>query len=147
MFGSWISGSTIPLLEQVAAFGERRQQVLAGNIANIDTPGYRARDLPVADFQEALAARVQASRQPHTSDSVTSPAGTSPNLAANTPLPRELFLAGERAPVNLTSHDANNRSVEHELSEMTKNAMLQTYSVQIMTTQMNLLGAIISERP
>jgi flagellar basal-body rod protein FlgB len=143
MIGSSLTGSTVPLLEQVAVFGERRQEVLAGNVANIDTPGYRARDLPVAAFQEALAARVQASRQSPVQN-VTAPPT---NISADDPVPRELFTARERPPVNLTSHDANNRSVEHELSEMTKNAMLQTYAVQLMTAQMNLLGAIISERP
>jgi flagellar basal-body rod protein FlgB len=45
---------TFPLLEQLAAFTERRHEVLTGNIANISTPDYKTRDLPVAKFQEAL---------------------------------------------------------------------------------------------
>ena len=41
-----IFGSTsIPILEQVVNFAEARHHVLAGNIANLDTPGYRVRDL------------------------------------------------------------------------------------------------------
>jgi len=54
----------VALLEQVVAFAQRRHTVLAGNIANLDTPGYQVRDLSVEDFQarlrEALAQAKQA---------------------------------------------------------------------------------------
>ena len=37
--------TTIPVLEQVVNFTEARHTVLAGNLANLHTPGYQARDL------------------------------------------------------------------------------------------------------
>ena len=42
----------MPVLEQVVNFTEARHGVLAGNIANLDTPGYKTRDLSPALFQE-----------------------------------------------------------------------------------------------
>ena len=39
-----------------------RQKVLAQNVANVDTPGYRARDLKALDFKNL--ARAQANRLP-----------------------------------------------------------------------------------
>ncbi len=39
-----------------------RQQVLAGNIANADTPGFKARDF---DFASELAAKTEAAGQSH----------------------------------------------------------------------------------
>ena len=45
------------LAERRLAWLERRQQVLAQNIANADTPGYRPRDL--ASFGQSLAAASQ----------------------------------------------------------------------------------------
>jgi flagellar basal-body rod protein FlgB len=51
---SIVDGTTIPLLEKIATFGERRNTVLAGNVANIDTPNYRRQDLPIEDFERAL---------------------------------------------------------------------------------------------
>ena len=49
--------SSIPLFtlaEQRLAWTERRQDVLAQNIANLDTPHFQAKDLP--PFAQALAA-------------------------------------------------------------------------------------------
>ena len=54
MIDQLFNSSTIPLLAKVAAFAERRHEALAGNVANISTPDYRTRDLPVADFRSAL---------------------------------------------------------------------------------------------
>lgn len=42
-----------------------RSKVIAGNLANVDTPGFKARDF---DFQAALA-QVELRHQPHTSSS------------------------------------------------------------------------------
>jgi len=140
---------TLPLLEKVAAFAERRNEVLAGNIANITTPGYRARDLPVSEFQQALQQAIEA-RQ--------SPAEVSPGVAmwqtqTATPVsldelfPRDLFQAVERKPGDLTFQDGNNRSVENEVMELTKNSLMQNFAIDLMVTQMNLLQSVISERP
>jgi flagellar basal-body rod protein FlgB len=57
MLGSMTDSTTVGLLEKLAIFGERRQEILAGNVANIDTPGYKPRDLPVSEFQQALKRR------------------------------------------------------------------------------------------
>lgn len=56
--------TSIPILEQVVQFTEARHTVLAGNIANMDTPGYKARDLSVEDFQKRLGEAIDARRQP-----------------------------------------------------------------------------------
>ncbi|MEZ6046931.1 MAG: hypothetical protein R3C11_15390 [Planctomycetaceae bacterium] len=54
MLNSIFDQTSIPLLEKVAQFGQKLHEVLAGNLANVDTPDYRPRDLPVDDFQQAL---------------------------------------------------------------------------------------------
>ena len=50
MFGIF-NTTTIPRLEQTLTFSQKRHELLAGNLANLDTPGYRAKDLDVGDFQ------------------------------------------------------------------------------------------------
>ena len=45
--------STVALAERRIAWLEERQRVLAQNIANADTPGYRPRD--IGSFQRSLA--------------------------------------------------------------------------------------------
>lgn len=139
---------TAPLLEKVAAFTERRQDVLAGNIANFSTPGYKTRDLPVAAFQTALqqAVRDQAAPPP-TSLGEVSQTGTSGSANLDDLFPTHLFQAQERDSDALTFQDGGNRSVENEVNEMTKNSLLQTFAIELFSAQMGMLQAVISERP
>ncbi|MET1754363.1 flagellar basal body protein [Novosphingobium sp. RD2P27] len=63
-----MSGSTPPIMQGVALAMRHlsdRQRVVAQNIANSDTPGYRARDMEPKDFSglvEAAGARAGAPR-------------------------------------------------------------------------------------
>lgn len=145
MIDQLFDSSTIPLLARVAAFTERRHEALAGNIANISTPDYRTRDLPVADFRAALNQAVEHKR----------PAGNSGpsawSFAAGPAAPVELFpdtlfRAVEAPPKTLTFQDGNNRSVEKEVMEMTKNSLMQSAAIELMNAQLNRLQAVISER-
>lgn len=49
------SGTKIPLLQKALGMYTSRQKVLAGNLANISTPGYQRRDIEFGTrFNEAL---------------------------------------------------------------------------------------------
>jgi flagellar basal-body rod protein FlgB len=139
--------STIPLLAKVAAFTERRHEALAGNIANVSTPDYRTRDLPVADFQAALAEAVNHHRPV---DGSGRPAwsftAASTNSAAAELFPNTLFRAVEAPPKSLTFQDGNNRSIEKEVLEITKNSLMQSVAIELMNAQLSRLQAVISER-
>ena len=69
MLPALFNNTTIPVLQEVLSFSEARHNVLAGNIANADTPGYRVRDLSVDTFQERLKEAIarQAARREYTS--------------------------------------------------------------------------------
>ena len=58
-------GKAIPQLEASLRFREARQAVLAANVANIDTPGYRSADLKFADALGAAAVRLARSHPTH----------------------------------------------------------------------------------
>src|ERR1700683_3093197 len=51
MFGR----GAVPVLEQVLQFTSARQRLLQEDVANIDTPGYRQKDLSLSRFQKTLA--------------------------------------------------------------------------------------------
>jgi len=146
MIDRLFDSSTIPLLAKVAAFTERRHEVLAGNIANVSTPDYRTRDLPVADFRAALQAAVEHS-QPGGASGKASWSFTAAAAGSTAePFPQTLFRAVEAAPKTLTFQDGNNRSIEKEVMEMTKNSLMQTVAIELMNAQLNRLQAVISER-
>lgn len=153
MIDSLLQSTTVPLLEQVAKFTERRQEILAGNIANINTDDYRMRDLSVDNFQAALKDAIKRTHQQpqlrnSTSQIYSSPGltgGHSPNDILDLFTP-DLFEAVEAPPENLTFQDGNNRSMESEVMEMTKNAMLQRMAIDFLSSQMKLLEHVITER-
>ncbi len=142
----FFDSSTISLLEKVAIFGERRHEVLAGNIANINTPNYRMRDLPVDAFQSALKRAVEQLRE---SESLPASLGTADKSAKKTIdelFPQTLFDAVKSPPSNITFQDANNRSIERQIMELTKNNMMQNFAIELMRAQYGMLQTAISER-
>ncbi len=166
MLDSLLQQTTIPILEKVTAFAQRRQQVLAGNIANIDTDDYRMRDLPVQDFEQALKQAVQARREnssplPHVNQMSLSPgeymAGMRQSLSGMTGtvdrmknlsdfFGEDLHVARDAEFTNVKFHDGGNRSIEEESMEMVKNASMQSFAIQVMISQMKTLESVISER-
>lgn len=147
-----LNSTPVPLLTQVAKFAERRQDVLAGNIANIDTPGYRMRDLPVAQFQQALQTAVARRESPVSPGleftSLQSPGSpVTPTRLMQELFPESLFQA--ETPLHqdhITFQDANNRSIEQQFLEMTRNSLLQQFALEVMRNQFDQLQTVISER-
>jgi len=153
MIESLFQSTTVPLLEQVAKFAERRQEVLAGNMANINTDDYRMRDLPVEQFQTAMKQAIEQSKKQAAGGEGTDQMFVSPGAIGisgggsfQSFFTEELFAAVEADPQNLTFQDGNNRSMEAEVMEMTKNAMMQSMAIQFINSQMALLEHVISER-
>jgi len=136
MFESMFQSTTIPVLEQVVGFAQARHNVLAGNIANLDTPGYRTRDLSVADFQERLQSAIEARNQP---SRWRSPG--EPGADASTELAQVA-----RHSAGILRHDEVNVSPEQQVSEMVKNQIQHNTALTIMISQFQLLSAAISER-
>lgn len=149
MQSSFLTTPSLDLLEQAAVFGERRHEVLAGNIANISTPTYRMRDLPLRKFEQALKAAVarQQSRPLAPSAETTSAPASVRDRGIDDLFPTRLFQATDADADGLTFQDANNRSLETQVMEMTKNSLMQNFALQLIRFQMNSLQSVISEQP
>ena len=114
-------------------FATRRHEILAGNVANIDTPDYRSRDLSVGDFQNALAEFIDRSE-------------ANPS-AAITPATRDDIYSGPRnAMEQVIFHDGSDISLEHQVTELSKNQHLHGVAITTMRSQFALLRAAITER-
>lgn len=146
MFGGLLQSTTVPLLEKTAAFGERRHEVLVGNLANVETPGYRTKDLPVEDFKRALGDAVALRHQQQAPSDIGLTAEGHAQ-AIDDLFSSDLYHASVNSPKNLTFQDGGNRSIEHEVTEMTKNVMRQRMAIDVMNAQMEMLQMVISERP
>ena len=153
MMNSFVRPAAVPLLKQAAEFNERRQQVLTANIAKIDTPGYKTRDLPVEAFQEAMKKAVRQIKSPslHTSQNTSShlPIEFPSSLMTREPavddlFSEELFQSEQLPEHSLGLQDNGKRNIEHEVMEMTRTVMMQSYAMQMMTSQYDLLESVIS---
>jgi len=148
MLSSLFQSSTIPVLEQVVNFTEARHGVLAGNIANLDTPGYHTRDLSPALFQESLKTAISAQREP------TSPTYnpltdgmTMPNSAASrADRQAAAFKSIENASKSILRHDDGDVGMEQQINEIVKNQQQHNLAINIMSAQFRLLKAAITER-
>jgi len=126
------ASTTIPILEQVVQFTQARHGVLAGNLANLDTPGYRVRDLSPELFQERLRQVVQGDRY-------ATP--VSPGDSAY-----DHFAEVKDSMRSILYHDSSDVSLEQQVMEITKNQMQHNLALTIMTSQFRLLQAAISEQ-
>jgi flagellar basal-body rod protein FlgB len=148
MLSSLFQSSTIPVLEQVVKFTEARHGVLAGNIANLDTPGYRTRDLSPALFQEQLKQAIETSRQPARPYYDTTAFGEPPSYACDPheERPFDAFQKVEDSMKGILRHDEGDVNMEQQISEIVKNQQQHNLAIGIMSAQFRLLRAAITER-
>ncbi len=140
---SWLAGilngGRLAVAQQVAQFAEARHSILADNIANIDTPFYKVRDLPVAEFQEMLGKAIRQARETGGPLRLESTANIEVSRRGDS---LELKPV-EREDANLLFHDGNNRSIEQEMSELAKNALMHRTAIEILRGQFNALETAI----
>lgn len=136
MIGGLLNNSTIPYLGEAVNFAQARHNVLVGNVANIDTPGYKTRDLSVDLFQEKLSEAIQARHERHESLS-------SPLVGAD---PSERMREVRESTKSILRHDDVDVGLEQQVLQISKNQFLHNMAVTIMTNQFQLLQTMISER-
>jgi flagellar basal-body rod protein FlgB len=148
MLSSLFQSSTIPVLEQVVKFTEARHGILAGNIANLDTPGYKTRDLSPALFQERLKEAIQAQHEPPSPAYQPDADGLSSTYKASRRAERELkaFRKVEESMKSILRHDEADVSMEQQINEIVKNQQQHNLAINIMSAQFRLLRAAITER-
>ncbi len=136
MLARVFQGTTIPVLQEVMHFAQARHEVLAGNIANIDTPGYRTADLSPEVFQDRLREAMERRDQ------------------VGWPVSAGVADAREGDPMrrvrnsvkSLLRHDESDVGLEQQVIEMTNNQFMHNMAVTLMNSQFRLLEAAVSER-
>jgi flagellar basal-body rod protein FlgB len=101
-----------------------RQQAIASNIANAETPGYHRLDV-TPDFAQQLKSEVQSGDFATSYDSITPHLGEDPSARSVRP-------------------DGNSVDIEKELLTMNRNAVEHQYLTEILTQNIKQLKMAIS---
>ncbi len=113
-------GPSLVHLERCLDLLAARQRVVASNIANADTPGYRAREIDFRSELESFAAQ-------------SSPTSFYPAL-----LVREKWGQGAK-------NDGNNVDLDHELESLSENALRFSLASSMLQKQIQELRNAIRE--
>lgn len=123
-----IFGDAVQQITRGLGFATARHSILAKNVANADTPGYRARDLVFDDYLRGL------------------PRPSSGELSPETP---PIGIAGARVVSTQDGpprSDGNSVRLDQEMARIAENTLYQHTLVQLLAGQFNSLKQAISGR-
>ena len=133
---------TMRTLETALDVASARHQVIANNIANVNTPGFRAAD---ADFVSSLE-QAMAGRAESTGRKLTGRATRVGHLAISGPA-----SAGQLPVVQTVDEgasmrvDGNSVDIDLEMAKMAENATMYNTFAQLVSSKFSLLKYVISE--
>ncbi|NLP17892.1 MAG: flagellar basal body rod protein FlgB [Firmicutes bacterium] len=125
----WGRGNNIDLLGQALDYASLRHRLLADNIANVETPGYKRKDANFsAYYRAALGAKV-----------------THPGHIAISP--RSTAILDSVLPNSTARNDNNNVDIDLEMAELARNTLYyRSLTRQISQSLANLKMAISEGR-
>jgi len=141
MIGRLFSGETQRVLENALRASGLAHEVIAHNLANVDTPGYKRSEVV---FQDKLAAALAAAQ-----DGDNQLKGTRTNArhlpVGDIPAPGDIQAETVvRAETSLRA-DGNNVDLDAEIVKLSENTMLYQALAQIVKMRMTQLRSAISE--
>ena len=120
-----VFGTLSKTLDAAAA----RQRILASNVANVDTPGYRSQDL---DFEAALSEAMQSENLAlHRSDAQHLPGRNGGGLQV-------IEVEG------VARRDDNSVDLDREMSKLAETSMLYQAGTGILQSKMRILRNVIT---
>lgn len=142
MFNTIFSKGSLPYMEQILHFTRARHNAIASNIANVETPTYKAIDLPETEFKKALetAYRQQQERHVPVFEMVKTH-----HIAPKERGGLEIDLV-EREAGGFLKHDENNVDIDQEMVTLVKNTSLHNTIATLIDRQFDMLSTAISGR-
>ncbi len=126
-------GETFSILTRSIQLREKRHAVISSNIANVDTPGYRAKELPFAQVMAREFARTGQGRE-------ITLRRTHPRHLAD---PRE--RVGDAVKVIRERGTPNDVDIDQEMAKLMENNLQYQATVQALIKQFDLLRAAVTE--
>lgn len=133
---------SIPVLENVVHFTTARHRAILSNIANVNTPSYKAIDVPEEEFRKALLDAIEESRE--------RPVPTFDFQGTNRIRPKaggglEIDFV-EATDVGILTHSENNVDIDKQMALMVENTQMHNMAATLLAQQFNMLRMAISGR-
>jgi flagellar basal-body rod protein FlgB len=116
-------GPSIRALESMLRFAAERHRVIALNVANASTSGWRSRDLPEGEFRSALAEAMAG--------------GGTPDAG---------LWQARPAPSGTLKADGNDVDIETEMARMVRNQGLHAFAAALLAQRFTELREAVAER-
>lgn len=130
-----LTGRTIAVLEQSLNLRARNQQVIAGNLANAETPGYAAKRLSFEDDLQRAISRPELDRRP-----------TNPRHIPIGAMGIEQVQGRVTEEINNSAiGDGNSVSMEEEMLALSENQLLYEAGTQILKKKLSLLKYVAAD--
>ena len=130
-----IFGNTLAMLERSLDMRSRNQKLIVSNLANLDTPNYKAFKTMVADQMTE-----HPGGPPHQVTMTRTRAGhMTPRHADADTLPVERV---EHNPLSMRG-DGNTVELEREMSHLAENTLMYNTATRLVANKFNLLKSII----
>lgn len=143
MAGNNIFPTTVEVLTKALSFAEERHRIIANNIANANTPRYKAQRAPVAEFQKALAQAIELSRRAPMGEFRMRP--TRHVAQGRFGLDVKAIEDAVRG-AGILRHDENNVSIEKEMAALAENTLRYRIMSDLLRKQFLMLRMAVGER-
>jgi flagellar basal-body rod protein FlgB len=125
-------------LEKAISYRAIRQDLISGNIANVDTPNYKPRDI---DFESAL---VNEANKEFGKTKKLELARTTPNmmpaLEDNDPDKATIFFRDG----HLARNDGNSVDLDVETTELSKNSVMYNATIEALKKDASIFRAVLT---
>jgi flagellar basal-body rod protein FlgB len=127
------------VLEKTMAFAEARQHVLAQNLANVETPGYQARQLDVPAFQAALRRAIDRRRE-----NPQAPLAIERSSQFRLDASGKLVVTPTLEPAeNILFHDRTTTRIERFMTDLADNQLAHGVAAQLLKFHFDALKSAI----
>ncbi len=130
-----IFGNTLAMLERSLDLRSRNQKLIVSNLANLDTPNYKAFKTMVADQMAGHAGGQAQVTMTRTCAGHLAPRHTNGDAA----VPAERI---EHNPLSMRG-DGNTVELEREMSHLAENTLMYNTATRLVANKFNLLKSII----
>lgn len=141
-FSSLTDRGPVPALVDTLVYTQARLKMIAENVANLQTPGYRARQLDAKAFQGALRRALD-----ERGTDVTKPLRVVAGNEVQTDAHGNLRVTPSFQPVeNALFHDGTNLSIERQMADLAETGMTHEITTQLLTGNFDRLRQAIRGR-